>query len=448
MKNDFITQVEVNAKLREKLNAYEGEFTRKPYLIENQNLFLLTIYAKYVFAFISIASAFYFVFTVIFNAIPIEILAILLAVILLVILEIAKFNALPPLLKNWLKTNQVNRSWLLVNALFIALSVYLSVKGIEKYAIEQRAIQPTLINQDSLSRNFDRKIQETEKNYDQQLAQIRQDKNTFKQQIEWQGKINLYDANTAQRLAAFDRQIETLQQQKNLRLQTLLQEKNQQMQLTSQNNQKKQQQAQHLTATNTLYLVGLAFANEVLALLCLFYGIFYKYRSVSELDILKNYSADITLSPKDIPLIFNYLQNALQNDKISFQQLTTAESNPAHFQATQREEKRPTIGFQFNSSAKPVHSRQAIEKKSTQTDNSSNVSKIYHKKVIVKKELPRKEKYSAEERMEKNLEVVEAIRNYIRDFGKVNYTNIAKNTNKDYRTVREVYQAMLILNLL
>jgi hypothetical protein len=435
MKNDFLTQVEANTKLREKLANYEQEFVRKPYLIENQNLFLLAVYAKYVFAFISIASAFYFVFTVIFNAIPLEIVAVLLAVLLLVILEVAKFNVLPPLLKTWLKTNKLNRIWLIINILFISLSVYLSVKGIEKYALEQRAVRPTLINEDSLSKQLERKISKAEQTYDQQIHQIRQDKNVFKQQIEWQGKINLYDANTAQRLAAFDKQIETLQQQKNARLNEYLLEKKQQLQKTQINNQTALIKAETITNTNTLYLVGLAFANEILALLCLFYGIFYKYRSLAEIDLLKNYSEHITLSSQDMPILFNYLQTALQGDKTSLKSMK-------HTPIDVKRAERPQIGFEYGL-RKEQTPYQTVEDKSENT-----ATKIYKKKIIVKNELPRKEKYSPEERMEKNLEVVEAIRKYIRDFGKINYTNIAKNTGKDYRTVKEVFQAMQILNLI
>lgn len=477
---NFIKELENQSKSKLLLQKIQDRFSKKPYLLEYRSTERLAFYAKFLFAIISISCAVYWLYTLLLQTISFRLPAFALAVLLLVFLEIFKFRVLPKLFTRFYSSKTWDYGLMAVNIMLMALSVFLSVKGIEKYNREQRAILPVLVNEDSLRQDYTNKIQHLEKKYEAQINSLREEKANSKKQVMWQGKINMYHQPTATELANYTQQINTTQKEKAKHLKFLQEEKKKHLEEAIRHNKTRRNEALQKTSLHTANLIAFAFLNEFLAFVCLWYMVFYQYRSLKEIQLLEDMSP-IQVYPQDIGTLFRYVKNLWGNPS-AFPPMNFGETSPVDStnpqkntretsQESTREnpENRSEIGFKqksrdkkntshdsdrnnspeqnelnllkhkLNQLEETLQNRQKTQVVSQQHTHSHSTEK---EKVIIKQP-PKKEVYNPEKILLKHLDVVQEIRNILPK--KPNITEIHRKTKKDRQTIRKVYQAMQVL---
>lgn len=296
--NKNFTEAQTETDNATKVAEFEKKFQKKPYMVEHKITAKFAYYGKFLFACISILCAFYFLKSILFEAIPIEFIAVILASIFLLSIEALKMKLLPKILYAWYGYKSLKFGSILFNTILVTLSIYLSVKGIEQYSKKEMHTPPHLTNVDSLRSSYQKSIAWKEKDYTSQINTILSEKADFKEAIKYRGKIWLNKTNS-DKLNAFDAQIKSLQQQRDKRLTGLAKDKREAITEAKKENKALLQEADTKTSNNTFYLVALAGLNEVLSLLCLWFVIFYQKQSIKDKNtfttVISTASTDIDI---------------------------------------------------------------------------------------------------------------------------------------------------------
>jgi hypothetical protein len=289
---NFLNQTLAQEAERKRLEKLQNQFTPKFYFHKYRNEYRLVMVAKYLFSFISIATAFYFVFTLMNKAIGIELLAVLLAIALLFCLEYAKHLLCPKILIDFYGFGKINVGLALVNGLLIVGSIYLSVKGIENYSNEVLAIKPQPKSLDSLRLVYQKRI-------DKLHIQISETQKA----MNWQGKT------TPKGIA----QIEAIRGE----IGYIQSEMTKHLSETQNHNQQAENQAKTLNSINTFYLIAFSGVNELLCLLCLWFGVYYAFKSSKEVQAIQSNMMPLQFTQNDIPLIFEAVKHFINASKDS-----------------------------------------------------------------------------------------------------------------------------------
>ncbi|NJO00471.1 MAG: hypothetical protein HC880_01210 [Bacteroidia bacterium] len=451
-RKNFMRTLEKDDKTKVQLDQIEDCFTKKPYFVEYKAVNELAKYSRYFFNIISILAGYYLVFSVVHKATGIEIVSYVLAGIFLVLIEVTKNFLLPKILLHWYAFEEIKPLSILFNLALVLLSGYISVKGIEHYSREVRAIDPTLVNVDSLAARYDR-----------QIADVRQEKARFTESISYQGKINIYNPTSSKTLLNYDAQIQEIQTEKERMLTHTLRQ-----------NDQAQVQASHYTSTQTFYLMGLTGLNELLLVLCLWYGVYYMYRTNKQKDLIFGLcqSGYLQITRSDFNLIYEIIRSFGQTGQLDMLK-TTIVPGPEKLKPKQ------SIGFQMGArldqtdrstelvdrsgqvtaddplirellaKVSSLESRLAESSLSNLTENREKDDEITteghthtHTREIISQP-PKKERYDAETQMRKHLDIVEEIRRVLPQ--KPNISDIARKTGKHRNTVNKVYESMQIL---
>jgi hypothetical protein len=351
-KTNFIKEIEQTESNKIALSQIKERFEQKPFFIEYKSLNNLLKYAKYLFAFISVLCALYFVGSVLSQAIGITALALPLAIALLLLIEIGKVKVLPLLLRKYYAYGSLSYGLILINALLLALSVYLSVKGIEQYNTKELAIAPQTTNIDSLRAYYQDAGTAIAKDYDKQIEVVRNDRKSFEATVRYRGKINMYHKPTAKKLESFETQKEALINQKAIALQDVNSDKKEALKSHSDSNDSKLSNANNETNLNTWYLICFASFNEIASLFCLWFVIFYEYRSLKEIDLINKQSENITIAHKDINTLFQYFKSGLMVQSLpNFAPIAHTPSQEIS------QEQAPQIGFSLGINTKSQEQR-------------------------------------------------------------------------------------------
>jgi len=384
MAKDFLKQIEENETNKKEIEEIEKEFEKKPYFIEYRTLAKVAYYAKFFFALVSVLCALYFLQSIFFEAIRVEAVALIFAILMLAIIEVLKLKVTPIFLRKTYTQKGINIEFLLLNVAIISLSVFLSVKGIEQYSNEKLSEKPNLSNIDSLRASYQKKKNETILNYQKQINALNREKKEFKASVSYMGKINMYHKGTAQTIVSFDKQIENLQREKTKDLKSIEQSKQSILREKQKTNDMILGASNAKNSQNTFYLILLALANELFGFACLWYFVYYRFRSKKEKDLISK-GQTIEINQQSVLEMFSYMKNLGINPS-SHQVRNTGSilpTNRGQFGSNEQEfdpnQENSPIGFVPNGSLTPnadIDEINEVKPSSTQTSNKSEKTKI------------------------------------------------------------------------
>lgn len=332
-----------NASLAEQLKAQKGRkedvqnyyeyFAHKGYYDEYKSAKKFAVSIRFLFSGISIAAGFYLLFSLFGQVMP-EASAFVFAFLLLIGIEVIKHMLLPLNLKKiytkkWKHylTNAYNLGFICFNLALIALSVFLSVRGIEEYNIKERAVKPHLIDIKGIENKyatveknklqaFEQQIRSKRKairNLDASIAQDRRNPaNYFQEKFSY--VLQKAHDKREQQKASLNNQIARLEVQKAKVEERVAKERGEQLALAQKKNETATLKAIQETETNSGLLLGIAALNELLLLLALWFPVHYAYQTVQELELYEYGDETVTLTPKDLPMIFNNIKGLLHQD--------------------------------------------------------------------------------------------------------------------------------------
>lgn len=229
--------------------------SQKSYAQDNKALKIIARFTSYLTSSFSIASGLYFLYSTFLLVLYFDAISWIVAGILLIFLELSKHISTSKTLELYYRGRNIFAYSLFV-IILLSLSVLFSIKGVEAFYSQVMHEKPTLINTNSIA-----------KEYEQRIKDIEKQRKEFTNSVSWQGQINIYHPQIINSLANFDTQIAKLRDEKNKATQKA---ETTNAQTENKNNSK------HITSV--LYLVLIFGLNEFFCMLALWYGVYYYYR--------------------------------------------------------------------------------------------------------------------------------------------------------------------------
>lgn len=326
--NVGITQVFENARDQEYFRRIGYQFSQKPYFLKyrGERKFVLTI--KFLPSIISVLAGLYFFYVLLFQATGIKNSAVLFgfSAIILVVIEIAKHKILPRVIGEALcrETSAFN---ILIALCVVTISYYSSTEGIKSYSVQERPQIAQLISLDSINHY-----------YQNQLNNLDKRELVFRNSVSYQGKINVYNKTTAQKLQAFMREREHIKSE-HLKI----------INSTQKSNQSATNRVQVATSHQTQNLYFLVFGCEALLLGFFIFLKYYDYRAFQESKAIQNeYQYLLTPSDlKDLTLILQKFPQARMSSDIETNPKENALANSQQFAAPSAQDTihNPVEGF-------------------------------------------------------------------------------------------------------
>ncbi|MEO1652122.1 MAG: hypothetical protein AAFU64_01140 [Bacteroidota bacterium] len=372
---EILGRVQQDARLQKKLEKLDEKFRYKPRLERDQSLRWLAQGGKFLFSGISIALAYYFVFQSFREALNIWELSLVLALLLLFFIEFLKHITLPKILNHCLliqhqiqENRQADRQYyktenyrqlrkqaipfpfLIFNLLLVALSIYLSVKGIARYHQEEMALPPVLINEDSLQKSYEQRRAEAQKMYSQQIALVQSEEKAFRASISWKGKIDMYHPSNQKLLTGYQQQIQSLQQNQSRELEKIRKDQEKVLRKAEQYNESQMKTSEKTSQIQSWNLIGFASLSELGCILCLYFLCISNFKAFQE----------IKLAEKSLKKGANQIPTANKEKKAT---------NPT---------KNPTLGFEIAATT---------GKKLAKTEKQRRILEMYFEKNLKKIEI-------------------------------------------------------------
>ncbi len=276
-------------KFQKQVEKAKKEFEVKPFVQEFFRLNNFVKILKPALNFISVLLAFgflYYQFSTNLN----EYVSAGLAVMLLVFLEIAKNEILQIAFYRTYtaRFDSLQSTLLLFSLAILAGSAYTSIKGAEEMYLHLDRSKTVLdighaSKKDSVLNHYATEINAEKKALED-----------FKNSVSWEGKINIYNPTTSKKIENHESRIMALAKERKEAL-----ERHDALAESQKTN------LHEKTGFNIMFWVAISGINEILILLCIWFGIWYQYRVDRESAIFSPASQKMTLDIESLGRMFH-----------------------------------------------------------------------------------------------------------------------------------------------
>lgn len=255
-------------KLQKQVQKSTEFYAQQPFVKENYGLFYLAKIFHFIFSIFSIITGFGFLYFL-FADYVFMVIAGIMASLILFGLELVKSIALQMSIK---KMYQNRFSGLALFALMcVSASILFSVLGAkELFEHLDKSVQEHKTTQNNALKTLT-------KEYDKKIAEEKQELQSFKESVSWQGKINLHDNNIAKNINGYLGRVDSLISQKNKSLQKM-----------SSQTDKENEILLKESNFNLWAWLWVSLSNEILLVLCVWYACHYHWHTQKEKAILTN----------------------------------------------------------------------------------------------------------------------------------------------------------------
>ena len=285
----------------ERQARFAGIFQERDFGDVNLNLYRVAVLASYFCNFISIATGFAFVYLLLselYGGLPAWLNYLVFGIVssvFLLFLEYLKREIAGSTAISWLKHGKVGVLRVLVIVSLVSVSIFLSVKGAERFIrkVDQSVETERLKQAETL--NFQ------SKQYADAIQSQTDSLNAFKQSVSWKGRINVSNKTVAGTIDHFLGNIARLENEKAKSLSSL----------------EKQFETQIADLTNASedranYMVWIALGNEVSCILLILWVYYYAFRSYVEQQFEGEKKSDETRHETLKHALFSNRQNGHQ----------------------------------------------------------------------------------------------------------------------------------------